>query len=472
MKWLRLAVAGACISAALALPAHGQLPAFGPCERTAESAPEGAPVDVQLDTVTDTAAVLTWLTCSSTQPFATDSTVEYSLLAGGNASTVTAQPDTAFHYVRIDGLKPGHDYRYSVSSNGVPTAPGRLNPGVFTTLTPPPGKELFSFAVLADTHLGETTSGLATGDFPPGYSSDTPYSQSMLDAAVANINAKRIRFSLVAADLTSHGELDDMTTAKTLLDRLHGDYLVTRGSHDRPGQYEEAKSECGPDGDCFRKIFRPDLTAGDEPQHSTQATTYKKWSFISLDSADLASGNGVMPNDELDWLKDQLEAAKKHGRPSVIFFHHPVAEYSTTLAVPPVTFGVEAEQAQNFLKLIADYDVRLVVNAHTHRNWIAYSPNTGAMPIIEVGPAKEYPAGYTVIRVFSGGLLREWWPIECDFCNEWRETTRGEYFDLYPYYTEGSLRDRSFVHLFDGADRPGVPSVPAGVWPALGPREA
>lgn len=193
---------------------------------------------------------------------------------------------------------------------------------------------------------------------------------------------------------------------------------------------------------------------------------------IALDSADPATGTGRIGQDQIDWMRIQLERAGRAGWPAIVFFHHPVAEYSSTLAVPPAIFGVEQRDAQRFLQTIAEFDVRLVINSHTHRNWIGYSPHTGRMPIIEVGPTKEYPAGFTTLTIFEGGLIRQWVPIDCGFCNVWRETTRGEYLSLYPLYTLGSLRDRNFVHLFDGPDVPGIPSLPLGIWPPVVPGSA
>lgn len=466
-------VAGGLALVVAAIPAASGRDADGlkACERATELAPL-APVDVELATVTDTEFVVTWLTCSAGRPAPADSTVTYEELGGASEIEFTHRRDTAFHHVRISGLKRGVSYRYRVSSNGIPAPPDRLNPGAFTTLTPPDGRELFRFAILADIHIGESVSGLATStpdEFPPGYRSEEPYAARMLEAAVDDVNAHRVSFAIAPADNSSHGELEQLAEAKKLLDGLEADYLVARGSHDRPEQFDRAKQECGADGDCFRAVFRPTVKAlskGD-PQHLPQAVPHRRWMFIALDSANLSSGIGELDDQQLGWLEEQLEKAEKRRWPSIIFFHHPVAEYSTTAAVPPLIFGVNQQDSQAFLSLIGRYDVRLVINAHTHRNWIAYSPHTGRMPIIEVGPTKEYPGGYSILRVYEGGFVREWFPIDCSFCNEWRETTRGEYFALYPYYTIGSLRDRSFVHLFDSPDVPGIPSLPFGVWPPL-----
>lgn len=465
---LTLAVVGA-----VSLPASAQtIPAFGPCERAHES-PPGAPVNVELANVSDTSFIVTWLTCSGRMPMKTDSTVSYAPI-GTAAPKSASGRESAFHYVRVTGLEPGTRYSYQVSSNGISAAPDRLNPGMFTTLTPPPGKELFRFVALADIHVGEQVSGLATSqpaEFPPSYRSKTPYPAQMLETAVDAVNRDKA-MAILPADNSSHGELHDLEQAAAILSRLRAPFIVARGAHDRPGQYEAAEEECPPDGDCFREVFRPQIQATDEPRPTARALVHRGWMFIALDSANLASGTGELASDQLEWLRERLDRAQQREWPAIIFFHHPVAEYSTTLAIPPAVFGVNQRDAQAFLSLIADYDVRMIVNAHTHRNWIAYSPHTGRMPILEVGPTKEYPAGYSLFRVYEGGILREWRPIDCDFCNAWRETTRGQYFSLYPLYTSGSLRERSFVHLFDGPDVPGVPSVPLGLWPPLVPGTA
>lgn len=453
------------------------------CGRSQERG-AGGPVNVDLATVTDTVAVLTWLTCDSQgRPSATKGTVEYGLLSDPTAwRSINERKPVAFHLQRIAGLRPGTQYGYRVSANGLPAPPGRLSPGVFVTLTPPPGRELFRFAVLADTHIGEQTAGLALSSpvhFPPAYEPRRPYSAPMLDAAVREVNRRSVALALQPGDASSHGELHQLRLARGLLERLDAPYLVAPGPHDRPNQYSRARAECPPDGDCFRVVFRPRTPASKEPHVRPASVTRMGWDFIALDSGNLRTGSGELPAGELAWLRARLEAAKRLHHPAIIFLHHPLSEYATattilpiaaTTNVPPVFFTVNPADAETLLDTIAGYDVRMVISGHTHRNWITYSPRTGRMPLVEVGPTKEYPGGYSIFRVYEGGILREWWPIDCTFCNAWRETTRGEYLSAYPLYTIGSLRDRSFVHSFDGPDVPGVPSLPLGLWPPLEPR--
>lgn len=451
----------------IALPSRAQVgEGAKACERAHESVP-GAPANVELAGVSGTSFVVTWLTCSGGSPLETGGTVTYAEL-GSTASKTVTSPKTAFHNVRITGLKPGTQYRYTVASSGITAPIDRYNPGAFTTLTPPGERPRLEVAILADIHIGEDISGIASGEFPPGYRSEKPYPLEMLNGAVETVNKLGVDLVLLPGDNTSHGDLHDVRVAKKALDRLHAPYLIARGAHDRGGQNEDATAECPPEGDCFKNVFY----ARAKPGPATRAVVAGGWLFVALDSADPETGMGRLDAEQLDWLDQTLEKADAKDMPSVVFFHHPVAEYSTTLAVPPAVFGVQQQDAQAFLEIAGAHDTRMVVNAHTHRNWIAYSPHTGRMPIIETGPVKEYPAGITLLQVYDDGFVREWVPIDCEFCNMWRETTRGEYMSLYPLYTLGSLRDRNFVHRFDGPDAPGIPSIPLGIWPPLVPGEA
>ncbi|HEX2030735.1 MAG TPA: metallophosphoesterase family protein [Actinomycetota bacterium] len=440
----------------------------GPCQRAEERVP-GAPLNVELVTVSDSSFTVTWLTCDAEgSPLPSDTTVSYGSSPNPLSwTTVRLEEEVAFHHAEVEGLEAGRTYFYQVSSDGLPGRYDRYHPGSFTTLTPPPGRLLFSFAVLADVHIGEDTSGLATSTpfpFPPGYSAED-YAEAMATAAVQEINARGIALTVLSADNTSHAKLREVLDAKAILDGLVGPYLVARGAHDRPS---EPAAVCRPDGDCFREVFFPRR----KPGHIFYGERFGGYDVIALDSVDLATGTGEISDQQLAWLEQRLERGRADGRPAVIFFHHPVSEWSTTLAIPPAVFGVNQQDAQEFLRTIAPYDVRLVINAHTHRNWISYSPWTGRMPILEVGPSKEYPGGYSMIRVYEGGFLRTFHRLGCGFCRRWIETTRWQYLGQYPHYTTGSLRDRNFVHRFDRPDVPGVPSLPFNPWPPGAPMEA
>jgi 3',5'-cyclic AMP phosphodiesterase CpdA len=454
------------------------VPAPAVCERPEERVPQ-APLNVELVTVGAHAFTVTWLTCDGQgHPLPSDTSIAFgtSLAQVVPSAAVTLERDVAFHRAEVTGLAPGTSYFYQVYSGGLPGRYDRYHPGAFTTLQPPPGRPLFSFAILADTHIGEHTSGLATSspfDFPPGYTAER-YAETMARAAVDQINREGVTFTMLPADSSSHGERDQVEEAKAIFDGLDRPYLVVRGSHDRPNQYPAAPQECPPDGDCFRAVFFPNHTGTAQPRHIFYARFKPLYTLIGLDSANLQTGMGELPDDELAFFDQSLDRADALGRPTFVFFHHPVSEWQSTLAIPPLVFGVNQEDAQQFLQIVGSHEsVRAIVTAHTHRNWIGYSPRTGRIPILEVGPSKEYPGGFSLIQVYRDGFVRTFERLACGFCRQWIETTRWEYLGRYPDYTAGSLRDRNFVHRWDGPDVPaGPPSLPFNPWPPLVPMQA
>src|SRR4051794_15203408 len=105
--------------------------------------------DAELITVTSRNAVATWVTADPA-----DTTVCW----GQSITSLnchTEEKSTRFHYAVMRGLSPGTGYAYQLLSAGALEPPTMPSPGTFTTLTPPPGRHLFDFALLNDTHVGE-----------------------------------------------------------------------------------------------------------------------------------------------------------------------------------------------------------------------------------------------------------------------------------------------------------------------------
>ncbi|MDP9325539.1 MAG: hypothetical protein M3O87_03270, partial [Candidatus Dormibacteraeota bacterium] len=89
---------------------------------------------------------------------------------------------------------------------------------------------------------------------------------------------------------------------------------------------------------------------------------------------------------------------------------------------------------------------------HTHRNKRTLSAFASNVPFIELGAVKEYPGGFGLVRVFEGGYAVNFYKTKGDAARTWSERSRGEYLNLYPYYTLGSLDDRNFVIHADFSD--------------------
>lgn len=477
------------------------------------------PMNLELVTVTDTSAILTWFTGDPTQPdqFGRPAPVAAPgrVLIGTSPLLtdmveVGAHEPTPYHYVEIDGLTPGVSYFFRAESNGVPATATTLDPtmllpsglaqasfdtsnaGTFTTLVPPSGALLSTVAWFNDLHIGEGTSGLAVsndafpgGGVPPGFAADpdNPYWRFMAEAAIAEARARGCTVLLANGDLTSEAEPDEVAEARRQLDefgvlahldRLGPDslrllrpghpstYFVTRGNHDRVHD-GDLWADCSRNPrfndlfDCFRDAFEPSFDAGSSHWAVGLGSDTHRFRFVGLDSNDVG-GNGVLPDHEVDFLKAHLDS----GDAVIPLFHHIVGDESTATAIPPAVFGVERNQAAAFRTMLGTYEnVAGVYTGHTHRNNRTTSLETGGVPYFEGGAVKEYPGGYTVVRLYEGGYMVNFHTCASPEARAWAERSRGEYLGLYPYYTFGSLGDRNWTYDMDARIRSGAVAGPA-----------
>jgi 3',5'-cyclic-AMP phosphodiesterase len=119
-----------------------------------------------------------------------------------------------------------------------------------------------------------------------------------------------------------------------------------------------------------------------------------------------------------------------------------------------VTDGLDVQDAQKFRALLGGYDnVAGVYAGHTHRNNFSTNLETGAVPYFEGGAVKEYPGGYTVVRMYEGGYLVNFWKTSTPEARAWSERSRGEYLGLGPDYQLGSLADRNWSYAVDARRR-------------------
>ncbi|MBI4346394.1 MAG: metallophosphoesterase [Elusimicrobia bacterium] len=110
--------------------------------------------------------------------------------------------------------------------------------------------QTFSFAVLADTHVGRRVPDFGT----PGYDDELrglPRANERLRrvrVALDKVRALRekqdIRFVVVVGDLTEHGERSEFLAARALFDALPIPYVPVLGNHDFwPGTSREEAPE-------------------------------------------------------------------------------------------------------------------------------------------------------------------------------------------------------------------------------------
>ncbi|MFC9892147.1 metallophosphoesterase family protein [Nocardia sp. NPDC127579] len=422
--------------------------------------------DLEVVTVTDTSVVLTWTTgmLESVGLLPVDAGGEVRVGPADSPRApvqVHAEGErTPFHYAEIHGLEPGRAYRFEVWSDGVRATPG-LNPatitpgtpeatGEFTTLVPPPGRLLRTLALANDVHYGETVSGLVVGSFPPGFRQAPdlpPYPEVMLDALLDDLRrpergAERL---LLAGDLTAEAEVDEVRGVRRALDRwgAHGqDYLAVRGNHDRPHTGADYRS-CAPIGDHF-DCWGPEFT---ERQHMVEHEV-GGLRLLGLDTSELDAAGGRIERPQFDRLTEALRADPD--RPTVVFGHHPVTRESGFSNIAGPGFILNQSDAAELQALYARTPgVFLHHSGHTHRNLRTRPDVDCAVEFLEVAAVKEYPGGYSLLRIHEGGYMVNFYKTRTPDARRWSGITRGEFFGLQPFYTLGSCADRNHVVLRD-----------------------
>lgn len=449
--------AGAGALALYAEPALGQL-------RAVERVVRGG-LTQELVTVTDAGFAAWWVTDAPA-----DTTLRIARADGrGGLRELVLERDRTVHVAALDDLEPGVRYRYELRSGGRRIPRTAANPGSFRTLEPPSGRLLATIGVMNDLHVGEKCSGTITNiggeSFPPCNQSPD-YAHRMVEAAVDELRERDdVDFVVANGDLTDRGRKDEVRRALAQLDRLGVPYAVTRGNHDR--RLYDADG-CEPDGDCLRAQAFPDSQPGEHALHWVRRVG-DRVGVVGLDSCDPETGDGRLDlGGQLAYLDRTLGELRREGRIALVAFHHHITLQANSTHPPPIVFGVDPVQGgQECLDLLAKHEhVRLVLNGHTHRNYVSYDPGSGArLPFLENGAVKEYPSGYAIVRVYEDGLVRTFHRMTADFCREWTQTSASQVYGRHAIYTRGTLASRAFVHRFDCPLAQPPPSVmgPVGV---------
>ncbi|MFD8307587.1 metallophosphoesterase [Streptomyces sp. NPDC059690] len=443
-----------------------------------------AAVHLELVTLTEDSAVITWYTgvpgtddgFGRMLPALTEGEVVYGTHPAHLNRTAGENRLTAHHHVELTGLEPGQTYYYQARSRGVVARPTTLHlvrgnaagtsrhglgslggPYAFTTPQPPPGRHLMSLALCNDLHLGETVAGLVTG-FPllRGVSQEPglpPYPEIMTRALVEEALRRGADLLLAAGDISAGGGPADLARARGILDGFgthDRDYFVVRGNHDRPGSEDV-------DGDGFRRGFG----RADEPGYFARELGGLR--IIGLDTYE-KRGNGAdsggLGPEQLAWFRNRLRENRE--QPTVVFGHHPLTVRDSLF---PVSAGqrLGRRQARSIIDAYASTPGVFLHHAgHTHRNKRTLVPQAPHVALQEVGAAKEYPGGFSLLRIHTGGYALNFFKARGAEALEWGERSRRMAGGLWPHHALGrSVTDRNSVVFRDlsGITRPTSPSL-------------
>ncbi|MFJ2260030.1 metallophosphoesterase [Streptomyces sp. NPDC087844] len=488
---------------------HPHDPALG---RAPTPAPDAvSAVNLELVTLTEDRAVITWHTgvegsddgFGRMLPAVTEGEVVYGTHPAHLNRTASEGCDTAHHYVELTDLEPGETYYYQARSRGSAATPtplhlvkgnavgtslhgfgGHGGPYSFTTPQPPPGRHLLSIALCNDLHLGETTAGLVTGvPLMRGISQRLglgPYPEVMGRALVEEAHRRGARHLLAAGDISAGGAPRDLAEARRLLDGFgtHGqDYFVVRGNHDRrghPGPHDrrghpgphDRRGHPGPQGrrgDNFLDAFPAGDGAGNGAAYFARDLGGLR--IVGLDTYEKrgrGAGSGGLSDEQLAWFRADVRAHRD--QPTLVFGHHPLTVRNSPF---PVTSGqrLNRRQARAILGAYAAAPGVFLHHAgHTHRNKRTVLPQARHVTLQEVGAVKEYPGGFCLLRIHTGGYALNYYKTSSGPAREWSERSRRVAAGLWPQYALGrSVRDRNSVVVRDlSGITPSGEGLPAG----------
>jgi 3',5'-cyclic-AMP phosphodiesterase len=437
-----------------------------------------SPANLELVTLTEDRAVITWYTgytgtddgLGRMRPAPAHAEVHWGTnprrlnrVAGG------ASDATPYHYVELTGLEPGRTYYYEARSNGKPVPPtqfslisgnavgtsdfglGTGGPYSFTAPKPPPGRFLFSIALCNDLHMGETRAGLVGGapqitgvEQVPGR---PPYTEVMLESLVHDAGKLGADFLLAAGDISAEAVPVELSTSLQLLKkfgRYRREYFVARGNHDRAHDgdaYAACRVGQWQGNDCFHDQYFP----GGEPTYFTRELRGLR--IVGIDTYDKPGrGNdaGALSTDQLAWFRAEL--AKDRDQPTLVFGHHPLVVESSPFPVT-ASSSLDATQAATILD---DYSrtpgLFLHHAGHTHRNKRTISPVAPDVTHQEIAAGKEYPGGFSLIQLYTGGYALNFYKSRSDLAREWSERSRQQISGAWPQFALGSsVQDRNTV---------------------------
>jgi hypothetical protein len=370
--------------------------------------------------------------------------------------------------VELTGLEPGRTYYYEARSAGKPVAPtafGMIDgnavstdagladgtgPFRFTAPPAPQGDFLFSIVLCNDLHVGETVAWLVGGLNMEGVSQvpgARPYPEIMMESLVADARAQGAAYLLAAGDITAEAEPVDLARARELFDAFgdrHEDWYAARGNHDRAHEGEAyASCQVGQwqGNDCFRDTFFP----GDEPTWFSQQVNGLR--IIGLDTYDKPGDGGdagALGDEQLEWFLDELRS--EPDQPTVVFGHHPLVVRDSPYPITPGT-ALDATQAEAIVAAYAEAPGVFLHHAgHTHRNKLTELDGAPGVTHQEVAAVKEYPGGYTLLRIHTGGYAMNFAKSSSEDALAWSERSRTQIAGTWPQFSLGSrVADRNLV---------------------------
>ncbi len=318
----------------------------------------------------------------------------------------------------------------------------------FRTLTPPPGRLLRTIALANDLHFGEEVSGEIVPALPTGVRQEpgmAPYPALMLEALLSDVREpdRDVDHLVLAGDLTNRGTPTESRDLRRRLDKwgeLGRDVLVCRGNHDRPRVGAVWQSGLRLQGTGHHDCWGPQFL----PRQRLFSYDLDGLRVIALDTTDLDGSGGRIDAEQIARLRGVLR--DEPDQPTLVFGHHPVTRESGMTNLGGPGFVLNRHDAATVHQLYArSPGVFLHHSGHTHRNRRTRPDAAVPVEFLEVASIKEYPAGYSLLRLYEGGYMVTFHTTRTAAARRWSARTRAQLFGLQSRYSLGSLADRNHV---------------------------
>jgi len=186
---------------------------------------------------------------------------------------------------------------------------------------------------------------------------------------MGQINREKPAFVIAGGDLVFDALAVPKERARMLFQlyqetvkRLEAPLHNTLGNHDVFGLYEKSGVSPGEVG-YGKKMYEDGIG------RRYYSFTYSGWHFVVLDSIGMTPERtyiGEVDEEQLEWLKRDLEAAGK-GTPVVVVTHVPLSTGVVQWMRPKQDRRmIVVQNAADVLELLAQYNVKMVLQGHTH----------------------------------------------------------------------------------------------------------
>ena len=224
---------------------------------------------------------------------------------------------------------------------------------ILTSLT---FSQQFKFAWLTDIHVGY------------------PTAQEDLQRSVDDINsAEDISFTIISGDITATGTLQELSLAKTILDKLEKPYYIIPGNHDT----KWSESGCTD----FIKLWGNDRFVFE----------YDKFLFIGLHQGPrMRMADGHWAPEDLRWFDSLIVSLPNSNQPIIFITHYPLDE--------------SIDNWYEMLDRLKNLNTQVAIFGHGHTNNIYdFESIAGVMGRSNLR-ARDEIGGYTIAEVRNDSI--------------------------------------------------------------------